>query len=102
MRATVFHDAESGKSFEAVASEDFVLTRGRSGLMIIAGYIVRQDAHADLATLQVIPWVFQLIGDRISSYACPSDPPLLIQPRTYPFAKSLKAVLRDRPGDLLC
>jgi hypothetical protein len=98
----------SGKeSFLAYGAEDYVLVR-RAGQtpILVAGYIAKAEAHADLPLVEVLGWVVDLSWPTTTAFQCiggPQSERIFFRPRPGPVLLSheILRTWRDRRGESL-
>jgi hypothetical protein len=70
-RSVTLIDRDSNARLRLYATEEFSLSRSKYGTrLLVAAYVIRQNAHADLGTYQILPWSFSLIGSEAQVFAC--------------------------------
>jgi hypothetical protein len=76
-------DAASASSFRSYTTEESLFVRDRLGDALLAAFIVKARAHADLPVLQVAWWRLDLLQPIPMRYLCLTEHPRLVKPRAY-------------------
>ena len=67
----ILTDKRTGLRIGLQSAEEYMVTKSRNFTrLLLAAYVVRQRSHADIATLQLIPWSFDLAGSRVEIFSC--------------------------------
>jgi hypothetical protein len=104
-KPVVLHDKATGTRLAGYAAEEFLLSSSRfSQHVLVAAYVVHQRFHASIATLQVLPWTFDLLGTAKIEYPCydRQQRPLLFSPRTFPLLTPLRRIWHTKGQRFFC